>query len=402
MKKFTAKSKVVSLLFLLSIFLISCQSDDGKEEVKTLATGVFLDSAVENLSYTTDTQSGTTNSNGEFKYFDGESITFSIGDLDFPVVTAQELITPLTLANTTAVKNDAATNIARLLQTLDTDGNLSNGISISNIAAAAAKPLNFFTDTNSFENNTEVLTLITNSGSVNNSLVSKYEAQVHLTKTLNENPTSDIVGSWQISDNVIFMFLPDNRYFGITFGEENGNDGYERGTYTTEGNTVSFNTTDNNDGGALICDKGKGETCSGVSFQFALSGTSLLITPPGANAVEASPIYNGKPFSSSSIVGGWESDLNGEVMFIFLPDNRYYAIQYTEENNFTGFEKGTYSAAGETITINTLINNDGFALVCHEPAGTSCSGNIITFSVTNNIASSTQEGQMDNIFIRIY
>jgi hypothetical protein len=193
MKKFTAKSKVVSLLFLLSIFLISCQSDDGKEEVKTLATGVFLDSAVENLSYTTDTQSGTTNSNGEFKYFDGESITFSIGDLDFPVVTAQELITPLTLANTTAVKNDAATNIARLLQTLDTDGNLSNGISISNIAAAAAKPLNFFTDTNSFENNTEVLTLITNSGSVNNSLVSKYEAQVHLTKTLNENPTSDIV-----------------------------------------------------------------------------------------------------------------------------------------------------------------------------------------------------------------
>ena len=41
-----------------------------------------------------------TNSRGEFKYHPGETVTFFIGDLEFPSVLADERVTPLDMADT--------------------------------------------------------------------------------------------------------------------------------------------------------------------------------------------------------------------------------------------------------------------------------------------------------------
>ncbi len=53
---------------------------------------------------------------GEYDYVDGETVTFFIGDLEFPLVAAG-VVTPLSIANTQDTSNSTVVNMIRLLQT---------------------------------------------------------------------------------------------------------------------------------------------------------------------------------------------------------------------------------------------------------------------------------------------
>ena len=130
------KKYIITSTLLLS--LAACSSGDSPSGTKT---GVFLDSPVINIGYRTETISnGVTNSLGEFNYLQGENITFFIGDLALPSTLATGTVTPLDIANSQDTSNTTVVNIIRLLQTLDKDGNLDNGITITDAAIAAATP----------------------------------------------------------------------------------------------------------------------------------------------------------------------------------------------------------------------------------------------------------------------
>ena len=95
-------------------------------------TGTLLDSAVGGVSYTTSSNlSGLTNTNGQFQYRSGDQVTFSVGETVLGEVKGGELITPVELAGTNNTADRRVINISRLLQSLDQDGNPTNGISIS-------------------------------------------------------------------------------------------------------------------------------------------------------------------------------------------------------------------------------------------------------------------------------
>ena len=64
----------------------------------TVLTGVFIDSQVGGIDFTTATQSGKTNAKGEFSYVAGETVTFSIGSVQLPAVAANATVTPLDIA----------------------------------------------------------------------------------------------------------------------------------------------------------------------------------------------------------------------------------------------------------------------------------------------------------------
>lgn len=154
----------------------------------TTYTGVFIDSAVEGLNYTTETQEGTTNENGEFIYQLGEMVTFSIGGISFPPVAVQSQITPLDVFNTEDITNEGVVNMLRLLQTLDEDGIPENGITIIDLAHTLTEDISIdFTDEN-FSTLIDVA-LALYSG-VNNSLISEESAIQHFTDTLLLNETS--------------------------------------------------------------------------------------------------------------------------------------------------------------------------------------------------------------------
>lgn len=93
----------------------------------------FIDSPVEGLAFKTASRSGLTDRHGNFPYTRGETVTFSIGNMVLGSVTPTgNKVTPLQLVPGAANASDArVTRILRTLQTLDSDGNLENGIQIT-------------------------------------------------------------------------------------------------------------------------------------------------------------------------------------------------------------------------------------------------------------------------------
>ncbi|MBX2882441.1 MAG: DM13 domain-containing protein [Granulosicoccus sp.] len=163
------------------LVLSACSSEQTNlSEAPDLLSGVFLDSAVQGLSYTTPTQSGLTSATGAFNYMPGESVTFSLGDLVLPSTVAKPVLTPIDIFADAPEADTSVVNLARLLQTLDVDGNSSNGIVIDARAVASASMI-VFSDP---EFDQSVINLVANSGSVQTTLIDSGAAIVHLNATL--------------------------------------------------------------------------------------------------------------------------------------------------------------------------------------------------------------------------
>lgn len=163
------------------------------------STGVFVDSAVQGVAYQTTTQSGTTNALGEYEYAAGETVTFSIGGVTLPPVAAKSVVTPFDMVGTKDATNPKVINIGLLLQSLDSDKDPSNGITIS---AATIKDLenlelsgdDFDTDDVSFKSKFAGVNLDDDDDDTND-WKTKEEVEDHL---LNAN---GIVGTWMLSDS---------------------------------------------------------------------------------------------------------------------------------------------------------------------------------------------------------
>ena len=127
------KTTTITISFLLLNSCSSTVTAEVKPDVtnSTIGTGYYVDSAVSGINYTCGTQKGITDSNGTFKFEKGQDCTFSIGGVKLRTTKASLLEN-----NITVFENN--TSVAKLLQTLDRDGNASNGIDINTVSAEKA------------------------------------------------------------------------------------------------------------------------------------------------------------------------------------------------------------------------------------------------------------------------
>lgn len=199
------------------------------------ASGVFIDSVVVGLTYTTPTLSGITDANGVFRYIEGETVTFSIGGIIIGSVMGGSIVTPLDLVpHAASVSDDQVLNIARLLQTLDDNGDPDDGITITPAVSAAALDftVDFSLSVEAFANASEhavmlaELTALTSAGPRN--LVSASDARLHLQDSLfdlsNDRPP---VGTLALSG-------PDVEFVGSRLSAQDIVYGYEAFTGVTE------------------------------------------------------------------------------------------------------------------------------------------------------------------------
>lgn len=127
----------------LSILLSACGGGGGGGVQKQ--TGYFIDSAVAGLQYQSGSTSGLTGSDGSFTYEVGQTVTFKIGNVTLGSLSMSKpgnKVFPTDLianpTDTTNPQNDPnVTLIAQLLQTLDSDNDPSNGITIPEAKSAA-------------------------------------------------------------------------------------------------------------------------------------------------------------------------------------------------------------------------------------------------------------------------
>lgn len=142
-------------------------------------TGRFLDSAVEGLEYETATQKGKTNANGEFKYLEGEIVTFKIYGVPIGAISGTPIVTPVSIAPITGA-TDFSLNVLRFLQSVDSDNNLNNGIKLP---GSLPIPMPNFNQSSAAFAAVMATTPIT--------LVSEVEAWQHFRNTLNQITADD-------------------------------------------------------------------------------------------------------------------------------------------------------------------------------------------------------------------
>lgn len=129
------------IIFFIFAFLSACGKDDSSTVTSSI-TGTFIDDPVQGLSYTCSSGvTGITNTNGEFICNADDRVTFSLGGRTIGTIKIQStFITPYTFFPNQA---DAAINFARLLQSVDTDGDANNGKIVLSEALVLPATLNF-------------------------------------------------------------------------------------------------------------------------------------------------------------------------------------------------------------------------------------------------------------------
>lgn len=364
-------------------------------------TGTFVDSAVAGIGYRTETQEGVTNTHGEYNYIPGETVTFFIGDMELPPVRAKGVVTPLDIAGTDDFDNQVVVNIARLLQTLDADGDPSNGISIPASAAEAAVETNFDVPTGEFELATT--NFIANAGGGSTTLISAVDAQQHLEATVTDTRAS-LIGTWYYRDtsaanasehiHIAVTFLDHQTYVMINdeSGEDiNGKDGFEIGQYSWNLRTGLFTASTRVDTNG---EWGLSHPCEGEIFTLEVRGDTLLFgvdTEVGSSCDEGGEGEVVMEFTrvdsdTDPMVGTWWLDFEAQdqlALVTFTADNTYLMMQNSEstEEGLAGIERGTYLRDPESYdTIFTTITDTngqwGFSHPCA----------ILDVSGSNNLA----------------
>lgn len=136
------KKIVIQALLVFSVlFLVACSDDDNNQLNNEELTGQFIDDLVEGLVY--HCSSGEfyeTTANGEFTCPASDDVTFYLKTNQLgPVPATTSVVTPYTLFPNNL---QAAINLARLLQSIDADGDPNNGVIVANDSLVSLLPDN--------------------------------------------------------------------------------------------------------------------------------------------------------------------------------------------------------------------------------------------------------------------
>lgn len=192
----------------LAVLLTGCFDGSSSSSSRSdNRTGTFVDSPVSGLDYRgTRTSANTTDGAGQFSYARGETLTFSIGELELGAAEGAEVLTPVSITDgADSAEDQRVTNKLILLQTLDADGDLNNGIQIiddirSEVSAHAAS-IHFDQPPSDFRASIEALIAeLENSGAFSDtdprprSVATAADAQAHFERSISPRKVVSTTG----------------------------------------------------------------------------------------------------------------------------------------------------------------------------------------------------------------
>jgi serine protease len=346
------------LFVLLVLALLTACGGGGGGGGSDVKTGKFIDAPVQGLDYLTITQSGTTNSQGNFKYEAGEDITFSIGDVVLGTTLGKSIITPLDLVPGAQDETDpTVTNILRLLQSLDVDGDLDNSIFLTPQIASevSGRPINFNTSVENFGDG-EIADLFDSlndqgafSGNTPRVLRGPEEAQEHFRQVLDEpaDPT-ELAAIFSVTPEMVVVSKP------VTFDASKSTGAISE----------------------YLWDFGDGETDLGVeaTHMFAETGsymvTLTVVDESGKEASSAQEIIVSIPPNEPPIAEFTPKPTTGQapILISFVPTGSsdpdgeivQYAWDFGDGKSIIGrVANHTYKEPGNYIAKLTVTDNEG-------------------------------------------
>lgn len=337
-------------------------------------SGTLTDAPIQGVAYSTSSGvTGTTDANGRYAYNAGDTVTFKLGSLTLGAVPATGIISPIQLAAGDATKLQ---NILVLVQSLDSDGNPSNGITISAASAAAVtSSVNLSQASMAFASTANTgLTTAMAAGGITAAIRSTASANAHFIAEGYKLFSGNVFGIAnantaffvRLSANGEYIMgeaIPDNYVSGIT-GQVSttliSKAGVEGGTYSI----ASFSTAGYKIVGAPQYD---------TNLQSGLSNPASCET--GLLPVGDGFVNNGTCFDSGGkipaitnipmgLVGAWAAGSATTIKtahFIFYPNGKYLKVEPKGDGSACskpGVEFGSYTYIGGVLKIVTPLQFD--------------------------------------------
>lgn len=351
-----------------------------------MLAGVFIDSAVAGVSYETSPSglSGVTSTTGQYRYAEGDTVIFSIGEIKFPPVAAKGVVTPVDMGASGDTQDLVVKNIAVLLQSLDADGNPDNGISIPPAAVEkATAEVNFDQPYASFAN--EVLPIVQHSDT-SKTVVSESAAVAHLEESIAQTNADSLVGTWYIKGDTYqyALFILDGEHYAAIdkdTAESNGT-ALETGTYSWNQETgvvtlAGVERTDSN------LDANPPMATGNV---LRLDGNVLTITD-GDETFKLDRLLSTE---ESPLQGGWSIPSDEELVVFAFTGTDYLMGQKSASDDAgqSGAEIGTYTYDAETkaIVVDTLVDTNGQWGLSHPCAVLNGDGSHSNYEESNYLA----------------
>jgi hypothetical protein len=327
-QKFFGFLKQSVLILVGALLLASCCCDDDDDYIKPastnrLQTGYFVDSPVQGLKYKTESQEGFTDIDGSFKYNTGETITFSICPTDSQKA-GQEIIlgqtvqcksqmspvdlVPSAASDTDPIKNRAVTNISRLLQALDNDGDLSNGIYISDDVRdeVAGRVILFDQPTADFSQDNEIIALFHRLNTMDpdpfsdlgdRQLVTPTQAQTHLRESIYGPIKEIIITPKSPYENDVTPELPIGLVIGFKaiahYEDRDSRDITKIVTWASSDSFISdFTNNIDSDGYVIFNAKNPGTAKVNAILDGEIGRINLHITPATLQRIDIKPDYH--------------------------------------------------------------------------------------------------------------
>ena len=149
----------------------------SREQLSGSTTGILTDAAISGVNYSTSSKkAGITDENGRYNYDHGDTVEFMLGSLTLGKVKATAIVTPINLAGDSLSRLQ---NLLVLLQSLDSDNEPRNGITIpTDVAAAVGADINLDSDPSEFAASS-ALQSIRQKGGIVGAIKSPGEANAH-------------------------------------------------------------------------------------------------------------------------------------------------------------------------------------------------------------------------------
>jgi subtilisin family serine protease len=185
------------ILVSLLIFLYGCNSNSEDESTNNIITNneiqsnteyitsILIDSVISGVYYQCGDDTGFTDSNGEFTCKENTQVYFAIGGINLGNITidsSNKYITPAMIfgLDNTNISDIKVTNFLQLVQSLDSDDNVTNGIDINETIQSSFLGYSLdLTDPNITEDD-----LNKTINHVNKNLILKHKAVGHYIETL--------------------------------------------------------------------------------------------------------------------------------------------------------------------------------------------------------------------------
>lgn len=285
--------------------------------------GVFVDAPVSGIEYTAKPSgySGVTNAAGEFKYSSGDVVTFNLGAVTLGSAAGSQKVTPLNLANTTDVNDAKVVTMLRALQSLDQDGDLTNGIQISAAKRDELKKVSTvnlsastFSSDSDFEAKTNIKLRVSSEEAKKNFVDYNNKTSTTTTTTPTQTPASGAYSliAWNDlgmhcvdgNDYSVFSILPPFNNLKAQLINRSGT------KLVSSGVSITYESTADESGSVNSSSAGKTNfwDYAGKMYGWLFKTTNRLLANMGLATENPAPSSTPAAMKYSSASGLWEAD----------------------------------------------------------------------------------------------